>query len=145
MTPLIIILAVVMIAGVGLVAFGMTRPAQTDAIGERLSQFTERTMTLDELELQQPFNQRVLIPAMRAILAQLGKYGPKQSAERLKLNLQQAGNPGNICAWVYWSCLGWTKGRPKRVVKNPPHRVDPANSRIFSGARAARAGTGELA
>lgn len=95
MTPLII-LAVVMIAGVGLVAFGMTRPAQTDAIGERLSQFTERTMTLDELELQQPFNQRVLIPAMRAILAQLGKYGPKQSAERLKLNLQQAGNPGNI-------------------------------------------------
>lgn len=45
MTPLII-LAVVMIAGVGLVAFGMTRPAQTDAIGERLSQFTGRTVTL---------------------------------------------------------------------------------------------------
>ena len=32
----------------------------------------------------------------RVILGQLGKYGPKQSAERLKLNLQQAGNPGNI-------------------------------------------------
>ncbi|KPV54670.1 type II secretion system protein [Kouleothrix aurantiaca] len=101
MTSLIVILAVVMVAGIGLVIFGMTRPAQTDAIGERLSQFTERTMTLDELELQQPFSQRVLIPMARAILAQLGKYGPKQSAERLKLNIQQAGNPGNITPMMF--------------------------------------------
>jgi tight adherence protein C len=85
-----------MVAGIVLVVFGMMRPAQTDAIGERLSQFTERTMTLDELELQQPFSQRVLIPLARVILGQLGKYGPKQSAERLRTNLQQAGNPGNI-------------------------------------------------
>jgi tight adherence protein C len=95
MSPLLI-LAVIMIAGIVLVIVGMTRPAQTDAIGERLSQFTERTMTLDELELQQPFSQRVLIPLARVILAQAGKYGPKQSAERLKTNLQQAGNPGNM-------------------------------------------------
>src|SRR5581483_8604450 len=95
MSPLIILL-VVMVAGIVLVVFGMMRPAQTDAIGERLSQFTERTMTLDELELQQPFSQRVLIPLARVILGQLGKYGTKQSAERLRTNLQQAGNPGNI-------------------------------------------------
>jgi tight adherence protein C len=96
MNPIVIGLAVVLIAGVGALLFGMTRPAQTDAIGDRLSQFTERTMTLDEIELQQPFSQRVLIPLMRTILAQLGKSGPKQSAERLKTSLQQAGNPGNI-------------------------------------------------
>ena len=101
MSPLILVLAVVMIAGVGLVVFGMTRPAQTDAIGERLSQFTERTMTLDELELQQPFSQRVLIPLARVILGQLGKFGPKQSAERLRLNIQQAGNPGNITPTMF--------------------------------------------
>ena len=101
MSPLILVLAVVMIAGVGLVVFGMTRPAQTDAIGERLSQFTERSMTLDELELQQPFSQRVLIPLARVILGQLGKFGPKQSAERLRLNIQQAGNPGNITPTMF--------------------------------------------
>ena len=100
MSPLLI-LAVIMIAGIVLVIVGMTRPAQTDAIGERLSQFTERTMTLDELELQQPFSQRVLIPLARAILAQAGKYGPKQSAERLKTNLQQAGNPGNMTPTMF--------------------------------------------
>jgi tight adherence protein C len=82
--------------GVILVIYGISRSAQPDVIGERLSQFTERTMTLSELELQQPFSQRVLIPMARAILNTLGKYGPKQSADRLRLSLQQAGNPGNI-------------------------------------------------
>src|SRR5690606_1734563 len=62
----------------------------------RLNQFTERAMTLEELELQQPFAQRVLVPAAKSLLALLGKYGPKQSAERLRVNLQQAGNPGGI-------------------------------------------------
>src|SRR5690242_4069755 len=96
MSPLLLGIIVVMVAGIALVVYGMIRPAQTDAIGDRLSQFTERTMTLDELELQQPFSQRVLIPLARVILAQVGKYGPKQSAERLRTNLQQAGNPGNM-------------------------------------------------
>src|SRR5262245_29106837 len=96
MSPIVILVAVILIAGVALIVMGLTRSAQPNAIGDRLSQFTERTMTLDELELQQPFSQRVLVPLTRAILAQIGKYGPKQSAERLKVNLQQAGNPGNL-------------------------------------------------
>ncbi len=95
MTPLIIF-GVLLLFGVGLVIFSLTRSAQTDVIGDRLSQFTERSMTLSELELQQPFSQRVLIPLTRTLLNTIGKYGPKQSAERLRLNLQQAGNPGNL-------------------------------------------------
>ncbi len=96
MSPIVIGLAVVLFAVVALIVVSMMRPAQTDVIGDRLSQFTERTMTLDELELQQPFSQRVLLPLMRTILGQLGKFGPKQSAERLRVSIQQAGNPGNI-------------------------------------------------
>jgi tight adherence protein C len=95
MTPLIIF-GVLLLFGVALVIFSLTRSAQTDVIGDRLSQFTERSMTLSELELQQPFSQRVLVPLARTILNTIGKYGPKQSAERLRLNLQQAGNPGNL-------------------------------------------------
>jgi tight adherence protein C len=95
MTPLIIFGALLLF-GVALVIFSVTRSAQTDVIGDRLSQFTERSMTLAELELQQPFSQRVLVPLARTILNTIGKYGPKQSAERLRLNLQQAGNPGNL-------------------------------------------------
>ncbi|MDZ4721491.1 MAG: type II secretion system F family protein [Roseiflexaceae bacterium] len=87
---------VLVLLGIGLVAFGLRRTSQPDVIGSRLSQFTERTMTLEELELQQPFSQRVILPMLRGMLLWIGRYGPKQSAERMRLNLQQAGNPGNL-------------------------------------------------
>jgi tight adherence protein C len=91
-----LLIAVVLIVGVGLLIFGLIQARQPDVIGDRLTQFTERSMTLEELELQQPFYQRVIVPAIKSLLAVLGKYGPKQSAERLKVNLQMAGNPGGI-------------------------------------------------
>jgi len=101
MSPIVIGLAVVLFAVVAIIVVSMMQPARTDVIGDRLSQFTERTMTLDELELQQPFSQRVLLPLMRTILGQLGKYGPKQSAERLKVSIQQAGNPANLTPLMF--------------------------------------------
>lgn len=96
MDPLMLLLGAILLAGVGLIIFGLVRVRQPDAIGERLNTFTERTMTLEELELQQPFHERVLVPAFKSLLTLLGKYGPKQSAERLRVNLQLAGNPGGI-------------------------------------------------
>jgi tight adherence protein C len=95
MTPMLLF-AVLLIVGVGMIIFGLVQSRQPDAIGDRLTQFTERSMTLEELELQQPFHQRVIVPAAKSLLTALGKYGPKQSAERLRVNLQQAGNPGGI-------------------------------------------------
>lgn len=85
-----------MLLGVALIMIGMRRSSQPDVISDRLSQFTERTMTLEEMELQQPFTQRVLVPLLQSILTKLGQYGPKQSAERLRISLAQAGNPGNL-------------------------------------------------
>ncbi|MCG8349893.1 MAG: type II secretion system F family protein [Chloroflexales bacterium] len=96
MDPTLLIFLGIVGLGIGLVVFGLVRVRQPDVINDRLSQFTERAMTLEELELQQPFYERVVIPTMRSILATLGRFGPKQSAERLKTNLQQAGNPGGI-------------------------------------------------
>ena len=95
MLPLIAF-GVLVTFGVLMVVLGLRQSRQPDVIGDRLSHFTERTMTLEELELQQPFSQRVLVPLTRAVLGRLGQYGPKQSAERLRRSLQQAGNPGNL-------------------------------------------------
>lgn len=91
-----ILLFAVLIGAVILMVVGFARSSQPDTIGDRLSQFTERPMTLSELELQQPFSQRVIVPLTKTILNQLGKFGPKQSNERIRTNLQQAGNPGNL-------------------------------------------------
>ncbi len=46
MSPLIIGIGVVLVFGVALILLGLSRSAQPDVIGDRLSQFTERTMTL---------------------------------------------------------------------------------------------------
>ncbi|MFV9503195.1 MAG: type II secretion system F family protein [Oscillochloridaceae bacterium umkhey_bin13] len=96
MSPMIMLFGLIVMAGVGLLVFGLVRARQPDVISERLSEFTESAMTLEELELQQPFYQRVIVPILKTALDTLGKYGPKQSAERLKTNLQMAGNPGGI-------------------------------------------------
>jgi tight adherence protein C len=92
----VLLAGLVLVLGVGLIIFSLARFRQPNAIGERLNTFTERAVSLEELELQQPFSQRVLLPMAKTVLALLGKYGPKQSAERLRVNLQMAGNPGGI-------------------------------------------------
>jgi tight adherence protein C len=89
-------IGLLLLIGLVLAAFGLRRQSQPDVVGSRLSQFTERTMTLEELELEEPFSQRVLLPLARSVLLTLGRYGPKQSQERLRVSLQQAGNPGNL-------------------------------------------------
>ncbi|MBC8075379.1 MAG: type II secretion system F family protein [Chloroflexales bacterium] len=93
--------ALMLVAGVAVIAVGLTRNSQVDVIGDRLNQFTERAVSLEDLELQQPFFQRVIVPTGKSILVALGKYGPKQSAERLKVSLQTAGNPGNITPLMF--------------------------------------------
>jgi tight adherence protein C len=95
MNPMLLF-GLAILVGVGLIIVGLSWRRRPDQIGDRLSQFTERELTLEELELQQPFHERVLLPALRALLATMGRYGPRQSAERLRVNLQLAGNPGNI-------------------------------------------------
>jgi|HigsolmetaAR202D_1030399.scaffolds.fasta_scaffold00684_18 tight adherence protein C len=90
------IFAVMLIGGIAMVVRSVMQNREPDLIGDRLSQYTERPLSLEELELQQPFFQRVIVPMTKSFLSFIGKYGPKQSAERLKVSLQQAGNPGNI-------------------------------------------------
>jgi tight adherence protein C len=90
------VLAIVLFGSIAMVVRSVMQNREPDVIGDRLSQFTERPMSLEEMELQQPFFQRVIVPLSKSILTLMGKYGPKQSAERLKVSLQQAGNPGNI-------------------------------------------------
>ena len=100
MSP-VILFGVVVMLGLGLIIFGMVRARQPDAIGERLNQFTERVLSLEEMELQQPFHQRVLVPILNSLLNTLGKYGPKQSAERLRSNILQAGSPGGLTPNIF--------------------------------------------
>ncbi len=89
-------IGLLIVAALAFLVFYALQSQKTGVIDDRLEQFTEATMTLEEMELQQPFYQRVVVPFYQAILAWLGKFSPQRTAEQARLNLQMAGNPGNI-------------------------------------------------
>ena len=101
MTPTVLLIGVVVLGGFGAVIFFVIRSQRPDAIAERLNQFTERELSLEEMELQLPFYQRVILPIFMSVLTILGKYGAKQSSERLRTNLMMAGNPGGITPTMF--------------------------------------------
>lgn len=101
MNMFIPLLVVIGLAVVVVVVMMMRTSAQPSSIGDRLTQFTERPLSLEEMELQQPFSQRVILPLTRSLLGVLGRLSPKQSNERIRNNLMQAGNPGNLTPMMF--------------------------------------------
>ncbi len=69
---------------------------KTISIEERLNQFAERPRTLEEIELGQPFYERVIKPIIANLARFFGRLTPKQGTEKLRQQLVQAGNPYNM-------------------------------------------------
>lgn len=66
------------------------------SIESRLSQFAERPRNLEELELEQPFYDRVIKPVITGVTRFLGKLTPSQSMEKVRRQIILAGNPYNM-------------------------------------------------
>ncbi|GAA5529649.1 type II secretion system F family protein [Herpetosiphon gulosus] len=91
--PLLIGLVVLVIVfGIGFMVLNQRR--QTDTVSNRLAQFTERSMNLEDLELQLPFMQRVVTPILNNVFVKLGQSA--KGNDKLRTNLMLAGNPGNL-------------------------------------------------
>ena len=88
------IVIVVLCAAAGGFFYYLNSRRQMDTVANRLSQFTERSMSLEELELQLPFSQRVLAPIANNILTKLGQSA--KGNEKIRTNLMLAGNPANL-------------------------------------------------
>jgi tight adherence protein C len=99
---------VIFYLGVGVaVAFGLflffrgmdIRPGAVgdDHIEERLRGYGEiEPVTIDEIELQKPFEERVLRPALERAGRFLSDRTPQKSRDILRMKLSLAGNPGNL-------------------------------------------------
>lgn len=96
----------ILIAGLlgigGFFLFSMNRRRQSDAVSNRLAQFTERSMSLEELELQLPFSQRVIAPIMNTMLTSMGRSA--KGSDKIRTNLMLAGSPGNLTPAMF---RGW--------------------------------------
>jgi tight adherence protein C len=96
--------ALLAVVGVVLVAIGIYLPRTgKDVIAERLAAFNQRARSLEEIELQQPFSERVLRPFIRQLADALGRFqqarskNPKDAQvkglEAIQRKLALAGNP----------------------------------------------------
>ena len=90
------------IAGFGVLLFflGLSRtPSSNTAINvqQRLAAYGgEKPLTVEEIELQRPFSERVLRPAIERLGSMLSRSTPQKARQDLLNRLELAGRPGNL-------------------------------------------------
>jgi tight adherence protein C len=99
-----IALVSIVLVAVVLVLIGLRGPRAQDTIQDRLMEYSgrEEAVTLEELELSQPFRDRVLIPLLNGVARFVGRFTPQQSLEKTRHSLTLAGNPNNWTASQFW-------------------------------------------
>lgn len=91
-----ILVIVIMVLALLLVVLGVRRPAQEVVIEERLAQFGQRIPTLEEMELQRPFQERVLAPMLRKLTTFFSRFAPSKGMEKVQQQLLEAGSPAGL-------------------------------------------------
>lgn len=103
--PLIVIGLLVIIGAVVLVIVGLKSPQGEDPLQDRLAEYAARgeQASLEEIELSQPFSQRVIIPIARRFGEIVIKFTPQNSITQIGKKLELAGNPGNLDPAVFFA------------------------------------------
>jgi tight adherence protein C len=104
-----IIIVILIVAGaVAFVIFGLRysrqkQDSEIDPVMARLAEATQRgeSVSLEQMELQQPFSERVLIPIMEKIGEISTRFTPQKLLQETTLKLELAGNPGRMDAATF--------------------------------------------
>lgn len=103
-----ILVAVVLIGGaIYMVVVGNRAMAaqdeNIDPLMARLAEFSERgeVVSLEQIELSQPFSERVLVPIMRRLGELSARFTPQKVLMDTTRKLELAGNPGKIDAATF--------------------------------------------
>lgn len=82
-----------------MIVFGVSLARAGKAkVKDRLGELGSRPLTLEEIELSQPFFDRVVRPAINQMSSLLTRRRPEQSGRDLRRRLALAGNPHNLDA-----------------------------------------------
>lgn len=107
-TIIAIVAGVVLVGAVVLIIAGLrasrTTQEEQDPLMARLAEATQRgdvVSSLEQIEMQQPFNQRVLIPFLRRIGELSTRFTPQKVLEDTNRKLELAGNPGRVEAATF--------------------------------------------
>lgn len=104
---IVLITILVLIAfAVSLVIIAQRMPKEdSDAFTQRLSEFSQsgEAVSLDQIELSQPFSERVIYPILHKFGEIASKNTPQNQLQETSRKLELAGNPGNIDAPLFLS------------------------------------------
>lgn len=103
---LIIFGAVVLIGAIAVVIISLRRNAQggeDDPLQTRLAEFIQRgdVASLEEIELSQPFSERVLVPLINRIGELSARFTPQKAIQDTERKMELAGNPWPINAATF--------------------------------------------
>lgn len=94
------LLALLGAGGVLLMFIGLARTPSTNTaqmVQQRLSVYGgEKPLTVEEIELQRPFSERVLRPSIERLGSLLSRSTPQKARQDLLNRLELAGRPGNL-------------------------------------------------
>jgi tight adherence protein C len=96
MSPfLLIALGLLVLAALVLLAIRLRRSQEPTSVEDRLEEFAtlDQPPTLEEIELSQPFTQRVLIPLIEGLASLIKRFTPQERLESIRHRLDVAGNP----------------------------------------------------
>ena len=111
--------------GIFLVFRGLALAPRQDFLETRLAQFRDNSVTLEEIELQQPFSERFLRPTMERVGAFLNTRVGRDRISGIQNKLSLAGRPGNLTVngfisvkvaigiiaaiggFLFWNFVGW--------------------------------------
>lgn len=104
---MILLIALIMALSVLLFFVGLAMTPQASTVQSRLRTYgTVKPHTLAEIELSQPFSERILLPIIRAISAFLSRFAPQRNVEELRHKLDMAGNPNNWTTSDFYGVRG---------------------------------------
>jgi tight adherence protein C len=129
---LIILGAIVLLGAIAVVVISLRRNAQgeeNDPLQARLAEFIQRgdVASLEEIELSQPFSERVLVPLINRIGEFSARFTPQKAIQDTDRKMELAGNPwpidaatflairfilgvlmGGLALWLFLGSTTWT-------------------------------------
>ncbi len=105
-TAIIIVVILVIIIGAALLVVSGIKKAKTrgeDPLAERLAEYSQRgdLVSLEQIELSQPFTDRVIMPMVRRLGDISSRFTPQHVLEQTRKQLELAGNPGRMDASTF--------------------------------------------
>ena len=94
----LVIGGIVLLGALILVIVGIKSPKDADPLGTRLAEYASRgePVSLEEIELSQPFTERIIYPLARSFGAFAMRFTPQNAINNMSRKLELAGNPGNL-------------------------------------------------